>query len=158
MRILILCDLEGTAGVNMAHAGEVGVPTVFVSGDRAAVDEARRYVPDIEGVVVKEGLSRTGALTLSPTKARDLIREGALKAMGRIGEIAPYTISSPYVFATLRGGQGETQRARHRRVVSGALGGEVSRLSATGCWSRQHDHPTARVGISGHGREQYHAR
>ena len=50
----------------MAHAGEVGVPTVFVSGDRAAVDEAQRYVPDIEGIVVKEGLSRTGALTLSP--------------------------------------------------------------------------------------------
>ena len=93
-------ELIGEIGFNMAHAGEVGVPTVFVSGDRAAVDEARRYVPTIEGVVVKEGLSRTGALTLSPTKARDLIREGARKVMGRIGEIAPYTIPSPYIFVT----------------------------------------------------------
>ncbi len=69
-------------------------------GNRAAVDEARRYVPAIEGVVVKEGLSRTAALSFSPTKARDLIQEGARKAMGRIGEIAPYTIPSPYIFVT----------------------------------------------------------
>ena len=93
-------ELIGEIGFNMAHAGEVGVPTVFVSGDRAAVDEARRYVPAIEGVVVKEGLSRTAALSFSPTKARDLIQEGARKAMGRIGEIAPYTIPSPYIFVT----------------------------------------------------------
>ena len=93
-------ELIGEIGLNAAHAGEVGVPTVFVSGDRAAVDEARRYVPEIESVVVKEGLSRTGALTLSPTKARDLIQEGACKAMGRIGEIAPYTIPPPYTFVT----------------------------------------------------------
>ena len=32
-------ELIGEIGFNMAHAGEVGVPTVFVSGDRAAVDE-----------------------------------------------------------------------------------------------------------------------
>ena len=93
-------ELIGEIGFNMAHAGEVGVPTVFVSGDRAAVDEARRYVPAIEGVVVKEGLSRTAALSFSPTKARDLIQEGARKAMGRIKEIAPYTIPSPYIFVT----------------------------------------------------------
>ena len=93
-------ELIGEIGFNMAHAGEVGVPTVFVSGDRAAVDEARHYVPAIEGVVVKEGLSRTAALSFSPTKARDLIQEGARKAMGRIGEIAPYTIPSPYIFVT----------------------------------------------------------
>ena len=93
-------ELIGEIGFNIAHAGEVGVPTVFISGDRAAVDEARRYVPDIEGVVVKEGLSRTAALTLSPAKARDLLRERARKAMGRIGEIPPYTIPSPYIFAT----------------------------------------------------------
>ena len=31
-------ELIGEIGFNIAHAGEVGVPTVFVSGDRAAVD------------------------------------------------------------------------------------------------------------------------
>ena len=92
--------LIGEIGFNIARAGEEGVPTIFLSGDRAAVDEARCYVPDIEGIVVKEGLSRTAALTLSPAKARDLIREGARKAIGRVGSIATFTIPSPYTFVT----------------------------------------------------------
>ena len=93
-------DLIGEIGFNIARAGEAGAPTVFISGDRAAVEEARHYVPNIEGIIVKEGLSRTGALTLSPSKARDFIREGAQKAMGRIGQIAPFKIPPPYTFVT----------------------------------------------------------
>lgn len=130
-------ELIGEIGLNIAHAGEVGVPTVFVSGDRAAVDEAHRYVPDIEGVVVKEGLSRTGALTLSPTKARDLVREGAQKAMGQIGEIAPYTIPSPYTFLTeyQAATSAETRAARedvervdtHTIRITGDTIGEIAR-------------------------------
>ena len=93
-------QLIGEIGFNIAGAGEAGVPTVFVSGDLAAVEEARTYVPDIEGVVVKEGLSRTAALTLSPAKARDRIRDGARTAMSRIPEIASFTIPGPYTFVT----------------------------------------------------------
>ena len=91
---------EGDEEADAPRAGEEGVPTIFLSGDRAAVDEARCYVPDIEGIVVKEGLSRTAALTLSPAKAQDLIREGARKAIGRVGSIATFTIPSPYTFVT----------------------------------------------------------
>ena len=93
-------ELIGEIGVNAALAGYFGLPTAFISGDRAAVEEAQRYVPDIEGVIVKEGLSRTSALTLAPAKARTLIREGARRAMGRIGKIAPYTVAPPYDFRT----------------------------------------------------------
>jgi D-amino peptidase len=64
------------------------------------VEEAQAYVPDIEGVVVKEGLSRTSALTLAPAKARTLIREGARRAMGLVGKIRPYTVAPPYDFRT----------------------------------------------------------
>lgn len=93
-------ELIGEIGFNIANAGEAGVPTAFISGDRAAVDEAREYVGNIESVVVKEGLSRTAALTLSPAKARDLIREGAKRTMGRIGEFEPYRVAGPYTFET----------------------------------------------------------
>ena len=93
-------ELIGEIGVNVALAGYFGVPTVFISGDRAAVEEGRRYVPDIEGVIVKEGLSRTSALTLAPAKARALIREGARRAMSQIGKIRPYTVPPPYDFRT----------------------------------------------------------
>lgn len=93
-------ELIGEIGVNVALAGYFGVPTVFISGDRAAVEEAQRYVPDIEGVIVKEGLSRTSALTLAPAKARTLIREGARRAMGKVGTLKPYAVAPPYAFRT----------------------------------------------------------
>jgi D-amino peptidase len=93
-------QLIGEIGFNMGLAGEYGIPTVFVSGDRAAIEESRQYEPMIEGVVTKEGLSRTSALTLSPPKARDITREGAEKAMGLIGKLRPFKIGGPYTFIT----------------------------------------------------------
>ena len=110
-------ELIGEIGVNVALAGYFGFPTVFVSGDRAAVEEARRYVPDIEGVIVKEGLSRTSALTLAPAKARTLIREGARRAMGKIGKVRPYEAAPPYDFRTqYLAAQSADDKARHPGV------------------------------------------
>lgn len=107
----------GEIGFNIAHAGEAGVPTAFISGDRAAIDEAREYVENIEGVVVKEGLSRTAALTLSPAKARDLIRKGAERAMRRIAEFRPYRVPGPYTFETeYRAESSAASRASSRGV------------------------------------------
>ncbi len=54
-------ELVGEIGFNMAIAGSLGIPTVFISGDEAAIAEARRYTPGIEGVIVKWGVSRTSA-------------------------------------------------------------------------------------------------
>ena len=82
-------ELIGEIGFNIARAGEAGVPTAYISGDRAAIDEATEYVGNIEGVVVKEGLSRTAALTLSPAKARDLIREGCKACDGPHRRVRP---------------------------------------------------------------------
>jgi len=87
----------GEAGMACAQSGWLGVPLVFVSGDRAAVEEVRAFVPTIEAVIVKEALF-TGAvdvmavapsLSLAPAKARALIRAGAKRAMTRIKEIPP---------------------------------------------------------------------
>ena len=95
----------GEIGMNMVAFGEVGVPSVFISGDQAAVDEARSLVAGIEGAVVKWGLEekeRLGALSvrkaisLSPTKAQKVIREAAERAMHKIGSIEPYGLNPPY--------------------------------------------------------------
>lgn len=97
----------GEIGVNIHSAGEHDVPTVFIAGDRAAVEEARALIPDIEGVIVKEGLTTNvngleqgPMLSLAPCKARDLIREAARRAMGRIGEINPFAYKGPYLCRT----------------------------------------------------------
>jgi D-amino peptidase len=97
----------GEIAMNCYTAGEQGVPSVFISGDRAAAEEARKLVPDIEAAIVKEGLSRqplwlspAPTLSLSPEKAREVIRETAKRAMQKIGEIAPYFVEPPYTLRT----------------------------------------------------------
>ena len=101
-----LNDLKiGEIAMNMASFGELGVPTVFIGGDQAAMEEARALVPGIEGAVVKWGLeekSRLGALSerkmvsLSPARARGVIREAAERAMGKVGDVEPFRVDPPY--------------------------------------------------------------
>lgn len=86
----------GEIAMNCLNAGRHGVPCVFLAGDRAAGEEARRLVPGIETVAVKDGLSRTAAISLAPARAQELIREGARRAMGLIGQVKPYHLAPPY--------------------------------------------------------------
>lgn len=96
----------GEIGMNALTAGRLGVPFVFVSGDRAGCEEALALVPGIETVAVKEGLGGPSpihgmgsgrAICLAPERARQLIREGARRAMGLIGKIKPFDVAPPYV-------------------------------------------------------------
>ena len=79
-------------------ASELGVRTIFGSGDLAFTKEAQALFPGIETVAVKRGVkSGTGnnlneeeymrftssAIHLNPIKARHMIREGALRAITR---------------------------------------------------------------------------
>lgn len=95
----------GEIAMNMAVFGVHGVPTVFVSGDQTAVDEAKALVPGIEGAAVKWALEekeKLGALSvrkavsLSPSKARETVREAARRAMNKIGSVEPYRLNPPY--------------------------------------------------------------
>lgn len=86
----------GEFGIRTLMAGCFGIPVLLVTGDTAMRDEAVQYVPNIEAVVVKESLSIGCALTLSPRKARGLIREGSERALRRRGEIRPYRMPGPF--------------------------------------------------------------
>jgi len=85
----------GEIGMTVATAAVLGIPLIFISGDRAAIREAQEFVPNIETVVTKEPLfSHTAGLfdhlpvlSLAPAKSRDLIRSGSRRAIQRIGEI-----------------------------------------------------------------------
>ncbi len=95
----------GEIAMNMALFGVLGVPTVFVSGDQAAIEEARALVPGIEGAAVKWGLEekeKLGALSvrkavsLSPAKAQEVIREAARRAVTKVGSVEPFSLDPPY--------------------------------------------------------------
>lgn len=87
----------GEIGMAAAAVGALGIPTVVVTGDRAAIVEMQALVPQTEGVIVKESLSRNLCRSRSPVKAREMIRAGVKTALQRIEEIPPYQLPAPYV-------------------------------------------------------------
>jgi D-amino peptidase len=86
----------GEFGARAMMAGTFGVPTIFVSGDDKAVEEARALVPGIYGAVVKWGLGWELALHLSPDAARRRTREVAAEAIRHLEEIPPVQIEPPF--------------------------------------------------------------
>ena len=103
-----LNELEiGEIGMNCAAAGQFGVPTVFISGDKAASKEAIALIPNIECAVVKEGLhthaaglSQAATLCLSAQRARDLIKQGGKTAFSKLDGIHTFRIMPPYTLRT----------------------------------------------------------
>src|SRR3954447_15715527 len=62
---------EGEIDVIAAIAGHFGTPVIMLSGDRAAADEIREIVPEVEVAIVKEGFGRYACISLSAVAARD---------------------------------------------------------------------------------------
>ena len=80
---------QSEGSLNGAVAGYFGCPVALFSGDAAAVSQMHEYVLPVEGVVVKEGISRYAARSLQPGVARARIREGAKRAIERLENIPP---------------------------------------------------------------------
>ena len=55
----------------------------------------KALVPQAELAAVKEGLARYTCISSSAEKAREMIRDGAARAMKLIGQIKPYRIEGP---------------------------------------------------------------
>ena len=88
--------LVGETGINAAICGHWGVPVVLVTGDRAVCHEARELLGDgLTTVEVKEGLGRFSARMKTPREARELIEEGARKALSDLSATAPYDPGRP---------------------------------------------------------------
>jgi D-amino peptidase len=83
------------AMLNAGILGLSGVPVVLVTGDRACIEQTRAAMPWITGVVVKDSIGRYATNSLSPARARELIRAGAKEAIARVGEAKPFVFPSP---------------------------------------------------------------
>lgn len=58
-------------------AADMGVPSVFLSGDKMLCEHVKSYDPEITTVAVKEGMG-SATINIAPVRARELIREGAM--------------------------------------------------------------------------------
>ena len=83
------------ASLSAAIAGNFGVPVVMISGDDAAVAEARALLGNIEGAVVKRAISFHSAATMTPKAAQQLIRERVKAALARRSAFKPYVVRPP---------------------------------------------------------------
>ena len=73
-----------------------GVPTVLVSGDRAACREAKEFLPEVETVETKTGISRYAVLNRNPLAVREELRERAREALLRKDDFPIRRIEPPY--------------------------------------------------------------
>ena len=80
---------------NAALAGHFGVPVAFVSGDRLAVTQVQQVAASAEGAIVKEPYGYHSANTVTPARGQAMIRDGAKRAMGKIGSLQPYRVTTP---------------------------------------------------------------
>ena len=110
--------LVGESGINALVALAYGVPVGLVTGDRQTAGEADPFLAGAERVVVKESFSRFGAVNQHPETAREMIAEGARRAVQRVAGLKPPAISLP---ATL---QVDMQTADMAEVASWVRGAE----------------------------------
>jgi D-amino peptidase len=68
---------------------------LFISGDRLAVDELHKTLPQVEAVVVKEPLGFHSAMTVTPARGRQMIADAVGRAIRGATPAAPYTLKTP---------------------------------------------------------------
>lgn len=84
----------GEFGINGAIAGHFGAGVLMVAGDDQAVAQTQGFLGDqIEGAVVKWGVSSTSARHLHPEIARRLVREAAAQAVSG-QRVVPYRLTA----------------------------------------------------------------
>jgi D-amino peptidase len=88
--------LVGETGINAAFCGSFGTPVALVTGDEASCREAEALLGEgLTTVAVKRGFGTRGARMLVPSNARELIEEGARRALQSLGEVQPYDPGRP---------------------------------------------------------------
>jgi D-amino peptidase len=88
--------LVGETGVNAALCGTWGCPVLLVTGDDASCREGSDLLGEgLTTVAVKVGFSSSSARNLTPARARELIEDGAKRALSDLAAVPPYDPGRP---------------------------------------------------------------
>jgi len=109
--------LVGETGINAALCGSWNCPVVLVTGDRAVCREASALLPGVTTVEVKEGLGRFSARSKTPVAARQLIEDGAKKALKDLKAVQPYDPGRPCEIEVVFTTPDRLEEYRNRRGV-----------------------------------------
>lgn len=85
----------GEAALYGLLAGEFGAPVAMASGDDAFAQETRAWLPDTRFAIVKQAVANRAAISLSPLRAREVIREEARSALMALDTLRPISLPAP---------------------------------------------------------------
>jgi D-amino peptidase len=86
----------GETGINAALCGTWNCPVLLVTGDEAVCREAKELLGDgLTTVAVKKALGRFSARNVAPRRARELIEDGAKRALKDVSAVEPYDAGHP---------------------------------------------------------------
>lgn len=85
----------GELGLNAALAGYYNAPVALVAGDEAACAEAESLLPGVETVAVKQAVGAYAALTQTPKRCEELIREAVERVMARTAPAPIWRLEGP---------------------------------------------------------------
>jgi len=110
--------LVGETGINAALCGTWGCPVLMVTGDEASCREGRELLGDgLTTVAVKRGLGRFSARHKTPARAREMIEQGAQRALSNLSAVAPYDPGRPCEVRVELATSEEVERYRFNPVV-----------------------------------------
>jgi D-amino peptidase len=108
----------GETGINAALCGTFGCPVVLVTGDEAVCRESRELLGEgLTTVAVKQGLGRNSARNIAPQRAREMIEEGAKRALADLSAVARYDPGQPCEIEIDLMGSHISERYRNRHGV-----------------------------------------
>lgn len=89
----------GEYAFNALYLGAYGIPVGLVSGDDALAEEVAGFLPWAERAIVKRAIGQNAADSLHPEAARELVRDGARRAVARLAaadpELRPLRLEPP---------------------------------------------------------------
>ena len=86
----------GESGINALVARNYDVPIALITGDDATCKEGHELLGDgLHAVSVKKGLSRYSARNIPPKQARQMIEDGAKRALTSPIKVKPYVPAKP---------------------------------------------------------------
>ena len=93
---LLLNDVPvGEIGIEAALAGELGVPTILVTGDSAGCAEAHALLGDIPTVSVKESLGPHAGICYPTALTGSWLQDGTRSALESAKSLSPYRVTPP---------------------------------------------------------------
>ena len=95
LNIYINNIIVGEIGMEVAIAGDFGVPLWLITGDSAGIKEANEFVQNISTVIVKEAIDEFTAKCFSPKLTSKMIYEAAVNIVRNHPKVSPRRFREP---------------------------------------------------------------